>query len=170
MATVIATVGAIDANSYVTLAEADAYFENSFGRSLWGPALQGDREVCIITASRYLDQFMTWAGQKASADQGMEWPRTGTYDKTGRAYPSDIIPGPVKFATFELAYFILDNGGLSFTSQTIDRVKVGSVDVEFSENSVDEGIPSFVEALISHIGRSDLVDHSAARSVNLVRA
>lgn len=170
MATVIATVGAADANSYVTLAEADAYFADSFGRSAWGIAAQGDREVCIITASRYLDQYMTWMGEKASSIQAMEWPRMGTYDKTGRSYPNDIIPGPVRFATFELAYYILDNGGLSFASQSIDRVKVGSVDVEFSENYVDEGIPSFVEALVQHIGRTDLVDHSAARSVNLVRA
>lgn len=170
MPTVISTVGASDANSYVTVAEADSYFSDSFGRSLWLQTTQANREAAVITASRYLDQYMTWIGQKSTSDQSMEWPRINTFDKTGRPYANDIVPGPVKFAAFELAYFIVENGGLSFASQTVDRVKVGPVDVEFSQNSVDEGIPSFVENLVAHIGSSDVAGRSAARSVRLIRS
>lgn len=170
MPTVIATVGAGDANSYVTVAEASSYFSDSFGRSMWASATQENQEAAVITASRTLDQYITWIGLRSTSEQSMEWPRSGTFDKTGRPYADDIVPGPVRFASFELAYYILENGGLSFASQTIDRVKVGPVDVEFSQNSVDEGIPSFVENLIAHIGTSDVVGPRSARSVNLVRA
>lgn len=170
MPTVIATVGASNANSYATVAEADSYFSDSFGRSLWSQTTQANREAAVITASRYLDQYMTWTGQRATSDQAMEWPRINTFDKTGRPYAIDIVPGPVRFATFELAYYIVENGGLSFASQSVDRVKVGPVDVEFTQNSVDEGIPSFVENLVAHIGSSDVAGPGSARSVRLIRS
>lgn len=169
MPIVIADVGAVNANSYVTVAAADTYFSDSFGRSLWASSSQENREAAVITASRSLDMYMTWEGYQATTSQSMEWPRNGASDKTGRSYANDIIPGPVKFATFELAYYIIENGGLSFAQQSIDRVKVGPVDVEFTPQSVDAGIPSFVENLISHIGRSDLVGPQMAKSVPLVR-
>ena len=170
MPTVIADVGASNANSYVLVAQADSYFSDSFGRSMWANATQENREAAVITASRSLDMYITWEGQPATTSQSMEWPRNATYDKTGRSYLNTIIPGPVKFATFELAYYILENNGLSFEQQAVDRVKVGPIDIEFTPRSVDAGIPSFVENLISHIGRSDLVGPQMARSVDLIRA
>ena len=170
MPTVIATVGSDSANSYVTVAETTVYFAESFGRSLWANASQSDLEAAVITASRSLDQYIDWIGFKSTVEQSMEWPRYGAYDKTGIEYSNSIVPGPVKFATMELAYFILQNGGLAFDSQMIDRVKVGSLDVEFTPRSVDAGIPSFIESLISHIGNSSLVDTSMARSVDLIRS
>lgn len=170
MPTVIADVGASNANSYVTVAQADSYFSDSFGRSLWISSSQTDREAAVITASRTLDMYMTWEGYQATTSQSMEWPRSGTYDKTGRSYANDIIPGPVRFATFELAYFILENQGISFEQQTVDRVKIGPVDVEFTPRSVDAGIPSFVENLVAHIGRSDIVGSQMVKSVDLIRS
>lgn len=170
MPTVISIVGDPTANSYVTVAEADSYFSDSFGRSLWAQTSSGDREAAVITASRYLDQYMTWMGHRSTSEQAMEWPRIDTFDKTGRPYPTNIVPGPVRFATFELAYYIVENGGLSFAPQNIDRVKVGPVDVEFTKNSVDEGIPSFVENLVAHIGWSDVAGPGSARSVRLIRS
>lgn len=164
-----ATVGAIDANSYVTVAEADAYFSDSFGKGLWASALPADKDALVISASRSLDQFITWSGQKTSDTQSMEWPRNNAYDKTGRLYPNNVIPGPVRFAAFELAYYMLQNGGLSFAEQSVDRVKVGPVDVEFSEKSTDSGIPNFIEALVSHIGSSDVPTKTSVRMARLAR-
>lgn len=169
MPTVIATVGAVDANSYVTVAETDAYFADSFGRGRWGSASQTDREALVITASRTLDQYMTWAGQKTTEEQSMEWPRTGTYGKTHIPYPDDIIPGPVKFATMELAYYILENGSLSFADQTVDMVKVGPIEVEFTPRSTDVGIPNFIENLIAHIGTPLVVSGGQIRMARLDR-
>src|SRR5690606_12862157 len=99
----------------------------------------------------------------------LEWPRKCAYDKSGKEYSSSIVPMPVKFATYELAYHMLSNGDLSFEEQSLDRVKVGSVDVMFTERSVDAGIPKFIEALVAHIGRTNLSSANSVRSVPLVR-
>lgn len=170
MPTVDATVGTSTANSYVTVAEADTYFEASFGRPLWATATPDNKAVLVINASRSLDSFMEWEGSKTNSTQSMEWPRKDTYDKAGLAYPSDAIPMPIKFAVYELCYHILANGGLNFAEQTVDRVKVGPVDVEFSKGSTDSGIPKFVEFLVSHIGTPILVGGMSAYTVKLVRS
>lgn len=161
------TVAGDSANSYVSLAEADAYFAESFGRTAW--ASSGDKESLLVSASKYLDMFLTWDGVKATDEQSMEWPRKFAYDKTRREYSSSIIPMPVKFATYELAYYMLVNGDLSFEEQTIDRVKVGTVDVSFTEMSTDSGIPKFVEAIVSHISSTVLPSGRSIRSVPLER-
>jgi hypothetical protein len=162
-----ASVGGTASNSYVTVAEATAYFEASFGRSAW--ASSADQEALLISATRYLDLYLDWDGMRVSQDQALEWPRTGAYDKTGCEYSSTIIPMPVKFATYELAYHMLVNGDLSFEDQSIDRVKVGSIDVQFTERSVDSGIPKSIEAIVRHIGSTNLASASSVRCVPLER-
>lgn len=152
MPTVNASAGASDANSYVTVAEADAYFAESFGRTLWATREPSDKEILVIQASRSLDMYMTWSGFKSSPSQSMEWPRSNAYDKIGLLYDSATIPAPIKFATMELAYHILSNAGLNFQEQSVDKVKVGPIDIQFADRSVDPGIPGFIEQLVSHIG------------------
>lgn len=170
MTTVDASVGTQTANSYVVVADADAYFEASFGRSSWASVDVADKATLVVNASRALDTYITWEGQKTSQDQSMEWPRTGAYDKIGIAYDNDVIPMPVKFATYELAYYLFGNGGLNFSEQSVDRVKVGPIDVEFTKKSVDSGIPKFIEQLIAHIGSSDVVGNNSVMVARLVRA
>lgn len=169
MPTVIATVGAADANSYVTVAEAGSYFSDSFGKGRWATASQATREALVITASRSLDQYLEWNGQKTDEAQSMEWPRKGTTGKSGIAYADDTIPMPVKFATYELAYYILENNGISFSDQTVDEVKVGSIEVVFSPRSTDVGIPNFIESLVSHIGTPQMASGNQVRMAKLVR-
>ena len=160
-------VGGASANSYASVADADAYFSESFGKGLWTGST--DKEALLITASRSLDQYMSWDGVKSDDAQTMEWPRIGAFDKTGKMYAGDAIPMPVKFATYELAYYMLQNGGLSFQEQSVDQVKVGSVAVKFTDMSVDSGIPTYVEALVAHIGSTELPSANSVRSVPLER-
>lgn len=159
MVTVVADVGSPDANSYATVAEADAYFADAFGRPLWAPLDEDVKSSLVITASRTLDQYIQWIGQKADPDQSMWWPIHG----------EDVIPIKVKYAVYELAYYMLENNGLSFSEQTVDSVKVGPVAVDFSDGSVDAGIPSFIESLIGDLGSPVLIGTQQVRMARLVR-
>lgn len=170
MPTVNDTAGSPSANSYGNVTDADTYFAESFGRPLWSNQEQSDKEVLLIMASRTLDQFMSWTGQKSSEDQGMEWPRSYAYDRSGNVYSTSAVPRPVTHATYELAYHILSNGGLSFTQQQFESIKVGPIAVDMTGSSTDAGIPEYVESLISHIGTPTFFDRKTARSVNLVRS
>lgn len=170
MATIDTTVGGSSANSYAGFAGANAYFSESLGRQAWAARSQSDREIALIHATRVLDQYMVWQGYKASDDQALEWPRTDAYDKVGLAIDSSVIPMPVVFATYELAYHLLTNGGIGFEQQTLDKIRLGSVEVDFTERSTDSGIPRHVEILIQHLGDSTIVDKGAVRMARLVRS
>lgn len=169
MTTVVADVGLDTSNSYVTVAEADAYFGDSFGRLLWAPTSDPNKATLVVYASRLLDQYIEWAGQKASDTQGMEWPRIGAYDRFGAAISSNVIPKQVKYATFELAYYVLENNGLSFVDQTIDSVKVGSIQVDFTPKSTDVGIPKFIENMLYGLGVPIIFGSTGARNIQLER-
>lgn len=169
MPTVIATVGAPDANSYVTVAEADAYFGEMFGYAQWAAASLGDREACVISASRSLDNFMEWSGRRATEVQSMDWPRVGGTDRYGDIIPSDILPEALIRATFETAFVILTKGGLEFGGGRYDKVKVAVVDVTFSKSQSFRGIPEYIEKLLIGLGETTLQRDGDVETVRLER-
>ena len=163
------TVGTPTANSYASVAEADAYFVDMFNRPLWASAVQATKEALLVTASRTLDMYIDWMGYPVSDVQSMGWPRNYAYDKVGLAYSNSAIPMPVKFATYELAYYIIQNGEVSFVEQIVDEVKVGGIQIKFSDGSVVAGIPDQVLSLVQHIGQSNISLSGRAHTVRLVR-
>jgi len=103
MATLVATAGATNANSYPTLAEALDYFERRTTVDGWE---NGDQEVLLMMATRVLDAMArphktfvpeqggvpahwitspTWTGAPASTTQKLAWPRSGMYDANGNS-------------------------------------------------------------------------------------
>jgi len=100
------TVGSADANSYVSLAEANAYFADRAHAESWEEV--ENQEQMLITASSQLDWYVTWKGTRVTGTQAMDWPRSGVYDKVGELYPEDVIPNDVKVAVYELALSSFD--------------------------------------------------------------
>jgi len=96
-----ATLGASDANSYVTLAEADVYFADRMHSSAWDSL--SDQEPMLISASQMLDWYVKWKGAKATSIQFMLWPRTGVVRPDGSTVNDDVLPPEVKIAVYELA-------------------------------------------------------------------
>ena len=114
-----ATVGGANANSYLTLAEAQAYFDTRLPVAGWDDA--DDQNVLLIMATRTLDRLLTpyktlftmngrnyyrvrpqWTGAAATQTQRLAWPRTGMFDANGFAIASNVIPEDLKFATAEI--------------------------------------------------------------------
>jgi hypothetical protein len=168
MATIIATPGASNANSYLTLAEATTYYSTRLFTDNWDNS--DDQTVALIMATRVLDYMAVahrrlvrmdkvsyyitdpaWTGAPATSTQALAWPRTGMYDRLGRAILSTVIPQELKDATAELA------GQLSKADRTLDNdvivqglksVKAGSVALEFNEYIQTYVIPDAVWALM----------------------
>lgn len=150
-----ATVGGANANSYVTEDEADEYFElrGSAGQA-WNEI--ADRESQLVTASLLLDTYILFEGQKATATQAMEWPRTGATYRDGVDVPDDIIPRQVKTAVMECALYFYQNGDPYAASEFagIREVKAGSltmkVDPNYSSGDRPRSpIPAFVYKLLT---------------------
>ena len=108
-------------NSYVTVSEANAYFENRLNSSLWDDADDGTKSQSLVTATSILDSF-DWQGIIADETQKLAFPRIGTYFDNKIGYEIQIgsgIPERISIATFELAYHLLSNPTLLDNTGTV---------------------------------------------------
>lgn len=111
-----ATVGSSTANSYVTVAEADLYFDNRAHASDWHEV--SDKDKLLMTASQQIDWYLKFKGDKADYSQSMKWPRIGILYPDETEYPDDIIPPEVKVAVYEMALSSI--GGDRSSDQDLD--------------------------------------------------
>lgn len=157
MPTLVPTPGAVGANSYASLADADVYFDERVQASNWTGESDDDvKERALIMATRRLDT-RAYVGIKSSSDQALKWPRDGAYDEDGELYSADAIPAFLEHATFELALTILNanadsedpfaDDGLS----RFDRAKIGPLEVEINHSASPLPLPDHVRDLIRHV-------------------
>lgn len=99
-----AEVGSPTANSYVTLEEADAYFEDRMHSSDWDGLSDQEKSELLITGSKMLDWYVNWKGSKSTTEQSMQWPRSGATRPDGTVIDDDVLPPEVKEAAYEQAF------------------------------------------------------------------
>ncbi len=128
--TIVTTVGSASANSYASLAEADAYFALRPNATAWTAIMDGDeRSKLLLWAMRSLDG-LGWVGARVVPTQSLDWPRLavrpvermppyalrygtlqplvfpgapGLYDLRGQFHATTSIPQGVKDAQCEFA-------------------------------------------------------------------
>lgn len=150
--TLVATPGASNANSYVSLEEAEEFAEARATVTEWED--HENQEGLLATATRVIDSVLTagrrrvdadppyyvirptWTGAPATETQALAWPRTGMTNRNGFPIASTVIPTELKQAVTELAI------QLAVSDRTIDNdnavkgitsVKAGSVSVSFAD-------------------------------------
>ena len=146
--TIIATPNAADANSYLTLAEAQAIIDGMVldaDVTAWGTATTDNKNRALYSAAQRLDRER-FLGARATDTQSMQWPRTGvrkpdTYINTyAVGFPFRIttdyftdteIPTQIQYAQTVLAVFLHNNTDALGLSGLEDykNVKIGSLDV-----------------------------------------
>jgi hypothetical protein len=145
-----------NANSYVTVAEADAYFEN-LGETLWTETASDEgKEASLIRGAQYLQQKfrLLWKGSRVQAFQSLDWPRRGVdvpdfFDPFFRQVnvplqfqdtvfiPENVVPEEVQQGQMLLALATLDASGEATTSlqpsygRKTKREKVEGLEVEY---------------------------------------
>jgi hypothetical protein len=145
---IVATPGAANANSYVTLAEATAIvdgFVEDADVQHWGSGNTDSRNRALFTATQRLDRER-FLGARATDTQALQWPRAGvrkpdTYINTyAVGFPFRIttdyftdteIPTQIQYAQVVLAVFLHNNTDALGLSGLEDykNVKIGSLDV-----------------------------------------
>lgn len=115
------------ANSYISLDDADTYFENR-GNTAWDAASDTAKEEALLRACDYLDT-LNWKGYKAEYENSLEWPRESVDDRNGYAVGNDEIPQKVINAQCEAALLELTAGTLTPTLDKDDRIRSEKVDV-----------------------------------------
>lgn len=121
-----ATPGSVTGNSYATIAEANAYFDNHPERDAWDSVLEP--EQALIWATRLIDGF-DFIGDQATDTQALEWPRISN-DVFELTWDETEIPPRLKMAEFELALsgFRQDatTTGSDVSTGAISSLKIGS--------------------------------------------
>ncbi len=133
----------VGTNSYITVAEADAYFAERYGYDKWD--LEPDKEGALISATQNLDMMCTWLGTKCDDSQALAFPRTPDCPEV----PQDIMD-----AQCEVAYNIVNQGSVSQDAgDPLTELKAGSVTLKFEASSPNNPLRSgLVDNLISGYG------------------
>ena len=97
--------GKTDAQSYLSVAEADTYHTNHSASTSWSGALTAVKEKALRLATQYLDANYgyRWKGLRSNQTQALNWPRGYVEDNDGYAIDSDDIPQVLKDACAEIA-------------------------------------------------------------------
>lgn len=143
----VTTVGGATSDSYGTLAEADLYHVNRGNTDWSGTDSERARKLRRGAAALDARYRHLWKGYKASSGQALAWPRDAMTDDDGNLLSASSIPSAVKHAQFEMARAVASDMTVD-APNSIERVKAGSVEVEFAGGPRQRTILSFVDELM----------------------
>ena len=127
--------GLVDAASYISVTDADAYHAG-WDEAAWFEMSVAAKEGALRKATVYLDGTYTWVGAIKTTVQALGWPRVHAYDHEGRLLSSTAVPVQVAQAA---AYLGLQGATTALQPATaggaagVKRKKVASLEIEFFE-------------------------------------
>lgn len=135
------------ANSYASVAQADAYFATRPRSTAWTGLTEDQKGQYLIHAARILDASVVWRGEVLSSAQALAFPR----------YPDDLdaaeVPAVIPVAQYELAYLSI---GRDLTAEPslngLRLIEVGPIKVEANAATGPDLIPRWVRNLIAPYG------------------
>lgn len=107
----VSTLGASDANSYLSVEAAEARLSElpeSAGVTSWLALSEPEKEQSLVAATMAINPLQ-WRGQPASQEQSLAWPRRIISDYYYA--PSDALPVDFEIAAAYMAAFLGSNGG-----------------------------------------------------------
>ena len=140
-ATINATIKGENANSYVTLTEANSYFETVPDSSTWTNKTDDQKNRALISATRWIDTFV-YQGDRCDENQVLKFPRTN-YQVDRVELSCSTIPLNIKYAQYELARALANDtdamtGNLG-TDGNFSEVKLGDIEVKYNTASQGTG-------------------------------
>ena len=165
-----ATVGGANANSYLTLADAQAMIDGMVQNAdvtAWASATTDAKNRALVTATQRLDRER-FLGARTDDTQALQWPRSGvrkpdTYINTYAVgfpfritedyFDDDEIPDQVKRSQVELAVYLNNNvDGIGLSGlEDYKSVTIGPISVttnNYGAVGVDK-IPPMVERYLT---------------------
>ena len=140
-ATINATVKGENANSYVTLTEANSYFETVPDSTTWDNKTVDQKNRALIAATRWIDSFVYY-GDRCDDGQALKFPRNN-YQVDGVELACSKIPNNIKYAQYELARALANDTdaitGTTGKEGNISEAKLGDLAVKFSTSSQGVG-------------------------------
>lgn len=146
--------GLANADSFVSVADADTYFGNHGSPSAWSDLTTAEKESALRYATLWVDRRYAWPGEirYPETPQALSFPlETGAEDMQGREL--DPVPQAVKDATCEAALAhvagtlaeVRDRGG------AIQSATVGPLSVTYASGAPRGRTFPYIDALLSVI-------------------
>jgi len=140
-ATINATIKSETANSYVTLAEANSYFETSPSSTQWDNKTDDKKNRALISATRWIDTLVFY-GDRCDESQALKFPRTN-YQVDGVELACTTIPNNIKYAQYELARALANDTdaitGTTGKDGNFSEVQLGDLQVKYNTDSQGTG-------------------------------
>ena len=162
-----ATVSGASANSYTTIAAADAYHDDHLYGTDWSDSDADTKCRALVMATRLLDYWFEWGGSVTTIGQRLMWPREGVIGPNGLEEASDAIPDRIADATAEWARLLIASdltADSDIEAQGIGSLKAGPVYLTF-RGAVAKPVPDAVQVAVSVYGRK----RARSGSVQLLR-
>ena len=140
-ATINATIKSQTANSYVTLTEANSYFETVPSSTTWDDKTVDQKNRALIAATRWIDTFV-YQGDRCDENQALKFPRTN-YQVDRVELSCSTIPNNIKYAQYELARALANDTdaitGITGKDGNFSEVKLGDIEVKYNTASQGTG-------------------------------
>jgi hypothetical protein len=145
----VATLAGANSNSYITVADADTYFDNRLDAADWDASTSDNKAASLITATSWIDT-LDFYGERSAVTQALKWPRTDvTLD--GIEADATFIPREIKDATCEAALALIRNPtllrGVVAAPGSYEEVELGELRVKYREQYSVESMQSITQAL-----------------------
>lgn len=145
--TLTATPASETADSYLTVAAADALAAADLGREAeeWIAADLAVKEAALKRATREIDAHVATGWPPHDPDQALLFPREQDVDGAGEAY----IPRKIELATYQQATYLLKNID-ALVAMNAHRSSGGEVDPEASYGIDPANGPSVISPMALH--------------------
>lgn len=141
-----------NANSYVSLADANAYFVDRGNPSTWTNAVNESRQAALIYATTWLDQNFNWYSHVQDTSQRLGWPRIQYYDSDLKMIGgTGVIPWQLKNACCELALQWLKDDFTDASSEDVKSESVGSTSITYGKPTKNY---TFIKMSLKNLGTS----------------
>ena len=129
-----------NANSYVTVAELDAF---AALRGVTLPTLEADKEVLLISGTDYTETFWDrYQSNTVDQTQVLQFPRLNVW-VNGFSVPSNSIPQTLKNAQMQAAIESISGSLTPNTGKNIKKEKVDVIEVEYQDGTGSLYAPTF---------------------------
>lgn len=135
--------GKADAESYISVADADTYFTNR-GNATWAALATDAKEQALRKATDYMlaTYGLRWAGVRVTDTQALDWPRYNVPRRDAASmaygalyYDSDEVPTAVARACAELAVRASADDLSPDLSAQVKQETVGPISVTYADGA-----------------------------------
>ena len=167
--------GKSDANSYASVADADAYHEGHLYASAWTGAATADKEKALVMATRLIDGQYQFGGVRAVSGQALQWPRVSCLDPdanddllSGRYVRSNVVPRGVSDGACEMARELLvADRTAAPPGEGLKYENVGTTQTGYDKSDTRPVISRVAQAMLAKYGTLLKSRSGAARVVRV---